>query len=396
MDALPKNQRPTFPRFKGDLTVPVVVVGGGLTGCATAWGLAAAGVGVVLVEAERLAVEATGHGSGLMRADAASSYLAFEKAHGRRAARAVFASTATAAKELAATAKRLGIKPPVAPHDALLMARGRDEEKSLRREMAARETAGLAAPWLKPPMVRRETGLDTAGALRVRDWAQADPFRLALGFAAAAAKRKAAIFEGSPVRKLRVGRDAITLTLPGGTITADTVIVCTGAPTELHRPLQRHFKVDERYVVVTEPVPALMRRAFGRRSGVLVDGGAPPLALWWTKDDRLVMAGADQPRTPEKGRDKVWVQRTGQLMYDVLRMYPAISGLRPAFGWDSPVTRSADDVMVVGAHRNFPRQLFAWGSDHDPAHAYLASRILVRHVRGETGTADRFFSFTRG
>lgn len=396
MDALPKSQRPTFPRFKGDLTVPVVVIGGGLTGCATAWGLAASGVRVVLVEAERLAVEATGRGSGLVRADAAPSYLTFEKAHGRRAARAVFQSTATAAKELAATVTRLGITPQVTLHDALLTARGRDEEKVLQREIAARETAGLDAPWLKPAMVRRETGLEATGALRLRDWGHADPFRLALGFAAAAAKRKAALFEGSPVRKVRVGRDAITLTLPGGTLTAETVIVCTGAPTALHQPLQRHFKVDERYVVVTEPVPAAMRRAFGRRSGVLVDGGTPPLALWWTKDGRLAIAGADQPRTPEKGRDTVWVQRTGQLMYDVLRMYPAISGLSPAFGWESPVTRSADEVMVVGAHRNFPRQLFAWGGDHDPAQAYLASRILVRHVHGEAGTADRFFSFTRG
>jgi gamma-glutamylputrescine oxidase len=242
----------------------------------------------------------------------------------------------------------------------------------------------------------REAGLEAAGGFRTREFGHADPYRLALGFAAAAAKRKAAIFEHSPVRRLRAGRDHVEVVLSGGTIAAGTVIVATGEPTALHASLARHFKQEERYVVITEPVSAAMRKVFGRRAAAVVDAGAPPQAWWWTPGDRLVVSGGDQARTPEKGRDKVWVQRTGQLMYDLLRMYPAMAGLMPAYGWDVPLARSADEVMVAGPHRNFPRQLFAWGGSHDPAHAFLASQILVRHVRGEATKADSYFSFTRG
>lgn len=375
--------------------MPVVVIGGGLTGCATAWGLAAAGVGVVLVEAGRLGTGASGRGAGLMRGEAASGYLAFEKAHGRRAARAVFTAARQAVRDLAATAKRLGIRPGVEVHDGLHVALTRDQEKALQREAAAREAAGFDAPWVKASIVARESGLDALGAFRTRDFGHADPYRLTLGFAAAAAKKKAAIFEGSEVRKLRTRRDAIEVTLAGGTITAGTVVVCTGAPTALHASLARHFKSDERYMVLTEPVPAAMRRAFGRRAAAIADIETPPRAIWWTAGDRLAVSGGDQARTPEKGRDKVWVQRTGQLMYDVLRLYPAIAGLMPAYGWDVPVLRTADEVMMAGPHRNFPRQVFAWGA-HDPAQAFLASQILVRQVHGEPQTADAFFSFTRG
>lgn len=395
IEAFPKSRRPSCPRFKGTLETPVLVIGGGLTGCATLAGLAAAGIKGVLVEADRLGLGGSGHAPGLTSADAASRYLAFEKAHGRRAARAVFEATRHATRDLAAAVKRFRLKAPVATCDVLVVARRREHEKALQREAAARIGAGFAAPWLKPAAVTREAGGDSAGAMRVGGWGHVDPYKLTTGFAASALARKAVIFERSPVTRLRVRRDGVEVTLPGGIITAETVIVCTGEPSGLHPALERHFKRDERYVVMTEPASAAMRRAFGKRAAAVVDCDTPAHHLWWV-GDRLMIAGADQPRTPLKGREKVWVQRTGQLMYEVLRTYPDIAGLMPAFGWDVPVARTADEVMVVGPHRNFPRQLFAWGGAHDPAHALLASRILVRHVRGEADKTDRLFSFTRG
>lgn len=391
--ALPRARRRAFPRFRGEAAAPVVVIGGGLTGCAAAYGLAAAGFRVVLLEAGRLGEGGTGHAAGLMSGDAAPSYRAFERRHGRRAARVWFGGARRAVRDLAATARRLRM-PGVHVQEALYVARTREEEAALRREARARREAGFEAPWLGPAAIAREAGLEEAlGAFRSRGWGHADPLRLTLRFAAAAAARGAAIHEGSVVRRLRPARRHIDVVLAGGTIRAGTAVVCTGTPTPLHRPLMRHFRDVERFVVMTERVPASMRRAFGRRPALVGDGPVP-LRVWWA-GDRLLVAGADAPRAPEAGRLKRLVQRTGQLMYELLRLYPVIAGLRPAFGWSVPVARTTDGAPIVGPHRGFPRQLFAWGGAHDPAHALLASRLIVRHVRGEAEAADRFFSFTR-
>ena len=40
----PKARRPAFPRLRGEHTCDVVIVGGGLTGCATAYACAMAGL----------------------------------------------------------------------------------------------------------------------------------------------------------------------------------------------------------------------------------------------------------------------------------------------------------------------------------------------------------------
>jgi hypothetical protein len=94
--------------------------------------------------------------------------------------------------------------------------------------------------------------------------------------------------------------------------------------------------------------------------------------------------------------EKTLVQRTGQLMYELSRMYPAISGILPAYGWQVPMATTVDGVMYAGPHRNFPRHLFVWATRHDPAQAFLASRVLLRHYLGDPHRDDKYFAFTRG
>ena len=44
----PKTRRPAYPKLSAPLEIPVAIVGGGLTGCVTAYALAAAGVRTAL------------------------------------------------------------------------------------------------------------------------------------------------------------------------------------------------------------------------------------------------------------------------------------------------------------------------------------------------------------
>jgi glycine/D-amino acid oxidase-like deaminating enzyme len=395
LDAVPAKKRPEFPAFHGTSTHPVVIVGGGMAGCMTAYACAAAGLKVILLEAERVGQGGSGRATGLMTAEASGAFRELEARAGRRVARAVFQASAKAPRELAAAVKRLGIKANLELRDAWRVLPEGASDKELRKEAVDRAAAGLDVSWQAPAAVTRHAAIASAGALRLRDWGFADPYKLTMGFLAAAIKRGAQVYERSRITKITFNRKNATAFLEKGAITTSHLVICIGEPTALFKPLKRHLRHEDRYAVLTEPLPAAVRAQLGQGSSALCDTAAPPHALWFTPDHRALFAGADQKHPPERLRAATLVQRTGQLMYELSRMYPAISGTAPAYGWDVPLAHPVDEVLYAGAHRNFPHQLFAFGTAHDPARAYLASRIILRGIQDQPDKDDVHFSFAR-
>ena len=397
VDEVPKRRRPDFPRYRGAETYSAVIVGGGLAGTLTAYAFAAAGIKVALFEAGRLGLAGASRGPGVLRGEATASYRDVETRYGRRAARAVFEASRRAVLDLATTARRLSAKGGVDVQHALrVLASYNGDEKSLLKEIAMRRDAGLDAVSLKAAAATRESKVDSARfAVKLREWGQANPYALVCAFSDAAAERGAAVFERSVVKRIRVRRRDVEVHVDGGVATAATVIVCTGEPTDLFRSLKRHVRLDERYAVATDRLPGSLRKRINVSARIITDTDTPAHLVRWMEDGRVVIAGADQPRPPSRLRDKTLVQRTGQLMYELSRLYPDVSGVNPTYGWAMPLGTTVDGVMYAGPHRNYPRHLFAWGTQHDPAQAFLASRILLRNYLGEPDRDDAYFAFTR-
>ena len=396
LDRVPKTRRPAFPRLRGPLDTSVVIVGGGLTGCACAWSFAAAGIKVVLLEAEAIGGGATAGGLGLVRDDFDASFQETVSAHGLRAARSLWQTMRRASLDFPAALRRLAVKCDLAPQDLLTFSR-RDPQisRSLQREYQSRRAAGLDHSWLKPAAVAREAAIESGGAIRTRGFSL-DPYRACLGLASAAASRGAKIYERSEVRRIRAGRKQVEIATAAGTIRAEAVLVATATRMPDLRALRRHLKALDSYAVVTESLPAAVRREVGRRANALRDINVPPHLLRWIKEDRVLFSGADQLQLPDRARAKALIQRAGQLMYELSVLYPAISGLRAEWAWDSTHYETVDRLPFVGLHRNFPRHLFAMGaSRHGAGFAWLAARILLRQYQGEAAKGDDLFGFSR-
>jgi glycine/D-amino acid oxidase-like deaminating enzyme len=249
---------------------------------------------------------------------------------------------------------------------------------------------------INPRAASAESGLAVAAAVRHRDGATLDPYRAGVGLAAAARERGALLFENSPVQKITFTRKWADLFTAGGTIRTNHVIVATGVPTPLFKSLARHFWFKKTYLTLTEAVPARVRQKLGPRTAIVRDLAAPPHVVRWVDDARLLIAGADGDAAPDRLRHKTIFQRTGQLMYELSTMYPEISGLMPAYGWDAAYVRTAEGLPYIGPHRNFPHHLFAFGdSSHSVTGAYLASRVLLRHYLDKPEPSDEAFEFTR-
>ncbi len=399
------NRRKAYPTYKGSGTADVVIIGGGLTGCASAYTLAAAGLNVVLLEANRLAAGETGGGLGMIVPEPDASFRSVEATRGRKVARLAWEEAQRSAIDFTATLKKLAINCDLKPTATHLNAFGFAEADPLKKEVAARKAVRLDGAWVPPLSAKRTLSTDSFGAMRLRGGAVYDAVRAALGLASIAEKKGAKIFEHSRVKKTSFTRKDATVFLESGAkIKTRGIVVATGEPGTVFGQLRRHVRVHEGHVIVTQPLNAEMRRETGSREYALIERGVSSSdsgrdkSRWlrFLAEDRVLFAGVETKPLPDRQRDKVLVQRAGQLMYELSLHYPSISGLKAEWAWALPVVSTLDGLPWVGAHRNYPFHFFALALGwHGDAISWFTARAAARHFAGSPRAEDDAYSFLR-
>ncbi|HET8785003.1 MAG TPA: FAD-dependent oxidoreductase [Candidatus Limnocylindrales bacterium] len=200
----------------------VVIIGGGVIGCAIARALVARGVdGVLLVEAK------ADVGEGASKANSAIVHTGFDARPGTAEARLLRA----AAAHWTTLAEDLGV--PFLSVGAIMLARTADDEERLRsvvRPLA--EAHGVQTELLDPTALRAEAGYVTADArlgLAIPDESIVDPFWLTRAFAESAIASGATVLRDARVIGLQSRDDAVDVTLEdGATIRAEQVIDAAG------------------------------------------------------------------------------------------------------------------------------------------------------------------------
>lgn len=374
----------------------MVIVGGGLTGCAAAQAMSAAGLSTVLVEAGTVASGVTAFTSGLLLPEPGPAFRTVVDEYGLRAGRSAFVAWRKAAVDASVLLRRLGIRCGLTPLDSV-RAGGSVDERVLRREFEARHDAGLDATWLTPKQVQTATRAAYTCGFRVSGAQALDPGRAALGLASAARARKARVFEQSPVRRIVVGRRQVDVTTDAGIVSADTVVIATGMPTPLFAPLARHVTRRDRFFVMTDVMPASMRRHLWHGELAVGEAHDSSHRVFRTPTHHAIVSGAEGPLVPARRSEAAVREWTFELMYELLRRYPVISGLAPATGWRLTSSVTRDGLPFIGPHRNYPRHLFALGcaGDGSVTAAFLAARVLTRALTGASDKTDAVFGFTR-
>ncbi len=394
VDRFPSSRRPAYPRHKGSLHTEVAIVGGGAIGCATAYVFAAAGIEVALFERGRIAQGQAGRSTGVVVPEPAPDFHKLAKQHGVRDARHIYQTARRGSLEYIAALRRLRIECGLQIRDAVHFSSTTDGMERLEKEYSARREAGLEVAAIKGAALSRVMGTHGFG-LVTHGNATLDPYRATLGLARAAITRGAQLFEQSAVIRVRPLRRTVEIRTEGGMVTASKVVIASGYPIDDFRPLRRRFARHDGYIVVTPELPAALRREMTPPELIVSDTASPDHSLHWT-GNRVLFSGGDQPRVPDRARERAIVQRTGQLMYELSVIRPAISGVMPEYSWEVEDSTTIDGVPYYGPHRNYPHHYFAFGGGTGRLGlSFAAARILLRHYQGQPDKGDEPFSFTR-
>ena len=273
-------------------TCDVLVVGGGITGCATAHHLAAAGGDVVLVERAELNTLASGRNAGSLHGQIQNDpFIELGEVWAREFLPAL-RFLVDSIERWRGLSELLGVDLEVVTHGGMIVAENREQLERLRRKAAIERAAGFDVEVLDraglhdfaPYVAERMVGAELS-----RHEGKANPLLAAPAFAAAARRSGARILTRTAVSDVCRGPAGFTVATSAGELTCGRVVITTGAElATLVAPFGTALPITAApvQVSVTEPVAPLVQHliyfAGGRltmkqtSSGSLLIGGGWP------------------------------------------------------------------------------------------------------------------------
>jgi glycine oxidase len=347
----------------------VIVVGGGVIGCAIAYHLARRGVPVTVVERGELAGEASGAAAGML-APLAEAHAPGPFLDLCLASLSLFPSLAA---ELEAVT---GIGIGYERTGTLRVALSAEDEDALRERYRWQKGTGLPLEWLGGDMARE---LEPALSPRVRcavlspDEGQVDPQRLTMALAGAARAHGAHLLLSTPVAGiLRRGRRILGVRLPSGLLRGGHVVVAAGPWTgRLLRGLGLYL--------ATPP----------RRGQMLAYHARPVRHIVWGPDGYLVpkaggvtYAGATvesvgfRRRTTARG-----LRRLAQMARGLV---PALGHAEVASAWAGLRPGSPDGLPIIGPVPGWEGLTVATGHFRNGILlAPITGRLVAQRICGE-------------
>ncbi len=252
----------TAPRFAGAVEGPVeghydvAVVGGGFTGLGAARRLAMAGAKVIVLEAETVGFGASGRNGGHLNNGLAHSYLAAKQELGKERAIALYKAFDASIDTLEAIIAEEGIDCNFRRAGKLKLASKPQHFDSLARNFeAVHAEVDPDTALLSPDDLKAEIGSPFHGAMLSKKSGMMHMGRYVVGLAEAAKRRGALIVEKATVTDISKSGAHHRLKTTKGAITADNVLMASGAYTTPNFGyFRRRIMAVGSFIIATRPL----------------------------------------------------------------------------------------------------------------------------------------------
>ncbi len=376
---------PAFGRRRalaGRETADVCVVGAGFTGLSAALHLAERGYSVVVVEAARVGLGASGRNGGQVGSGMRQSMGALERAVGPARAAALWALCEEAKAVIAERMARHRIRCDWRQGNLLASTRARYmgwiESEA---ELCHRRFGYRGYRMLSRAEMREEVASECyVGGRMDEGGGHLHPLRFALGMAEAAERAGARIFEGSRVEGIRWSAPSLVSTAHG-VVEAHYVVLAGNAYLGRLEPrIESRIMPIVNHVLATEPLGEDRARALIRSGGCVHSTRFVVDYYRCTADHRLLFGGG------ETWSDRPLADPRGFVRRYMLRVFPQLADARVDYAWSGRLAITMSRLPHVG--RLAPNGFYAQGfSGHGVALTQIAGKLIAEAV---AGTAERF------
>ncbi|WP_211595269.1 NAD(P)/FAD-dependent oxidoreductase [Paracoccus litorisediminis] len=377
---------PPSQPLTGTCQADVAIVGGGYTGLSTARALAARGVDVVVLEANRLGWGASGRNGGVVSGKFRLGFAEMARRWDIDTARRMHDIGIEAIENVGVLLEEFGIDADYRPSGSLRCAHRPEALEALRAECGwLRDTLGDdAVSILAAGQMAEETGSrDFCGGMLNRHGGVIHPLKFHRGLAQGLRERGIRIHDESPVTRIeRRAEGGVHLHLPGGRVQARQVVLATNAYSSLtlaSASVERRVVPFRSAMIATQPLTGTAGEALLAHGRSYTE--TRRMMRWFRKSgDRLLYGGRGAFGKSDSPAAFAALERA------MLKQFPQLEGIRVTHRWSGLVAMTMDSLPHLG--RLDDRMVYAMG--YNGTGVALASYIgehVADQVLGRTPDA---------
>lgn len=380
-----------------NINCDVAIIGSGIVGAMCAERFSQAGINTVLVGEKPVGYGSTAFSQGIISYQTECGLIELAKFTGIDNAVTVFKLCEQSIDTLESLCEQLDINVDFSRTNLLYYTDNSTEADIINQEYLARLHNGFSVEYITSEKAQSSFSFPIqAGIISNGLSATFNPYLLAHALVKKAIQNKCRVYENTAVAYISGSSGNFRLhTTLGKIIRAKKIIMATG--NKQYKTLSCKPQKKLILSLVTRPLSEFL--GWPERC-VILNSGKNKLRLRTTPDNRIIISGFDysgpiKKRAATLLKNKMILERFGQLHKKLISMFPGIREIQPKFCFFHEYVHVKDNLPLIG-NSNVPGISFALcPGENGTAFANIAADILLSQYQGSTQSHTNIFSPAR-
>lgn len=373
-----------YPTLNSDIECDVVVAGGGLSGCLTAYYLSQYNISTVLIEKNKIAQGRTLLSSGILQYELSKNLIELEKLISKEKAVRAYKLCQKSIDDIENILSNILKPADFQKVDSIYI--NSLKQDGLKEEFEFRKANGFPVEHMDHELVKSNLLNITGDAIYSESFAMVDPLKLCHSIVKASVSKGARVYENTQLISFDFSADKIRVNTKNHSINCKKLVFAAG---------QSALKLIKENIVSFTPAYTLVSNELkdfkGWYKNCLIHEVGDTSFNIRTINNKRVLIQMHHSSENENLKDQVDI-----LLNKLRSLLPENLSLQPEFFWKCSYSETKDGLPYIGEHPDFPNCYFnlPLGGNGDTL-AIAGAQIIKDLILYNSNPDAKLFSFNR-
>jgi len=348
----------SYPSLKSDENCDVLVIGGGITGSLIAHQMIKDGYKTMLIDKREIANGSTSATTSMLQYEIDVPLYELAEMIGEKGAAESYKACSKSIDDLEKISEEIKSTAGFQRKKSLYFASKKKDVSWLKKEFAARKSAGFKVKWLEPEEIQKKYGFEkTYGGILSVQGASLDAFIFAHELLKYNAAKGLKIYDKTEMKSVKYHSDFNEVfTAENIRIRTKKIIYCIGY--ESKNLIKEDFvQLKSTFATVSEIDPVKLKNL---DKTLFWNTDKPYLYMRTTDDNRLLIGGGDEDFQDPGKRDELIGKKEKEILKNLHKVLPDYK-FYTDFSWAGTFGETKDGLPYIGEHKKFKNSYFVLG-----------------------------------